>query len=53
MFTDIFHLFFSMDRSDLGAYRLRYRLPKNISRQDEVITKVVKGGMRFNFMKLI
>ena len=31
---------------DLGPYCLQYRLPKNISRQEERTTKVMTGGYR-------
>ena len=32
-------------QSDLGSHRLQYRLPKNISRQEEQTTKVGTGGL--------
>ena len=32
--------------SDLGPYCLQYRLPKNISRQEEQMIKVVTGWLR-------
>ena len=32
--------------SDLGPYCLQYRLPKNISRQEELMIKVVTGWQR-------
>ena len=31
---------------DLGPYCLQYRLPKNISRQEEQTAKVVTGWLR-------
>ena len=33
-------------QSDMGPYCLQYRLPKNISRQEQQTTKVVNGGLR-------
>ena len=36
-------------KSDLGAYCLQYRLPKNISRwMREHPTKVMNGGLKVN-----
>ena len=35
--------------SDLGPYCLPYRLPKNISRQDEHTTKDVTGELKVNY----
>ena len=34
-------------QSDLGAYCLHYRLPKNISRGEEQTTNIVTGGKVF------
>ena len=38
------------EQSNLGPYCLQYRLLKNISRQEEQITKVVTGGLRVKFV---
>ena len=34
------------EQSDLGPYCLQYSLPKNISRCEEQMSKVVTGGLR-------
>ena len=34
------------EQSDQGPYCLQYRLPKNISRQEEQTTKDLTGGLR-------
>ena len=36
------------EQFDLGSYCLQYRLPKNISRQDEQTTSVLTGGLMLN-----
>ena len=36
------------EQFDLGSYCLQYRLPKNISRQEEQTMKVVTGGQMVN-----
>ena len=36
------------EQSDLGPYCLQYRLPKNINRQEEQMTKFVTGGLWVN-----
>ena len=33
-------------QSDLGPYCLQYRLPENIGRQEEQMTKVLAGGVK-------
>ena len=38
-----------MEQAHLGPYCLQYRLPKNISRQEEQMTKVVTDGLRFKY----
>ena len=41
------------EQSELCPYCLQYRLPKNISKQEEQITKVVTGGLRLNGILLL
>ena len=38
---------------DLGPYCLQYRLPNNISRQEEQTTKVVTGETRFKPLSML
>ena len=40
-----------MEQSDLDPYCLQYRLPKNISRQEEQATKVVTAELGLKAVK--
>ena len=42
---------FLMEQSDLDPYCLQYRLPKNISRQEEQATKVVTAELGLKAVK--
>ena len=39
--------------SDLGPNCLQYRLPKNMSKQEEQTTKALTGGLRVNVVKKV
>ena len=38
------------EQSDLGPFFLQHRLPKNISRRVEQMTKVINGGLKCNML---